>query len=197
MRGGHSQSATDFKARKKRFFASIMRMSVKQLGEARGTGQLQGEQAMADKEPNTQYNWIAAAFEWVERSIYVVLGLLLGLIAALSPTDFTPQIVTLLGRLLLVLLIVELLYTVRVSYSAGTIVLEPFLLVGLIAAIRRIFVLTAQFAEAESAHTMPFDQFVIELGALSGLILVLVVALWLLRRSEATPVSNDGHLEQS
>ncbi|RJS93593.1 phosphate-starvation-inducible PsiE family protein [Salinisphaera sp. Q1T1-3] len=142
--------------------------------------------------------WVARGFEWLEQLIYIALGALLGLIAlgylgysvvdfvqTLDPAHFTLNIVTLLGRLLLVMLIVELLYTVQVSYTAGTLVLEPFLFVGLIAAIRRIFVLTAQFAESEDAHVMQFNHFVIELGALSGLILVLVVALLLLRRSEA------------
>lgn len=142
-------------------------------------------------------NWITHGFEIAERLIYIVLGTLLGLIAAgylaysvidflqtLAYAEFTSDIITLLGRLLLVLLVVELLYTVQVSYSAGTLVLEPFLFVGLIAVIRRVFVLTAQFAEGQDAHTMPFDHFVIELGALSSLILVFAIALWLLRRSE-------------
>lgn len=146
----------------------------------------------------TDKDFVARGFEWIERLIYIAIGALLGIIAIVflaygvidfiltfSLAHFTVDIVTLLGRLLLVLLIVELLYTVKISYSVGTLVLEPFLYVGLIAAVRRIFVLTAEFSEAKGTQAIDFNHFVIELGALSGLILVIAVALWLLRRSEA------------
>lgn len=141
---------------------------------------------------------VTRSFQWLEKAIYTSLGSLLALAAialllysiadflmAIGLVDFPANIVTLLDRLLLVLLVVELLYTVQLSYSSGTLVLEPFLFVGLIAAIRRIFVLTAEFTEGKSATDIPFDHFVTELGALSGLILVLAISIWLLRRSVA------------
>jgi uncharacterized membrane protein (DUF373 family) len=53
----------------------------------------------------------------------------------------------LLDRILLILLIVELLYTVQVSFREHALVPEPFLLVGLISAIRRVLVVTAEFGE--------------------------------------------------
>jgi hypothetical protein len=46
----------------------------------------------------------------------------------------------------LILLVIELLYTVQVSFREHGLIPEPFLLVGLIAAIRRVLVLTAEFA---------------------------------------------------
>jgi uncharacterized membrane protein (DUF373 family) len=51
--------------------------------------------------------------------------------------------VDLLDRMLLILMIVELLYTVQVSFREHTLVPEPFLIVGLIAVTRRILVVTA------------------------------------------------------
>src|SRR5260370_9840297 len=54
------------------------------------------------------------------------------------------QIVTLLDQILLILLIVELLYTVQVSFRERGLLVEPFLVVALIAIIRRILVLTAE-----------------------------------------------------
>jgi uncharacterized membrane protein (DUF373 family) len=140
--------------------------------------------------------WIDRGFTFVESAVYVALGVLLAVAATMllvsSTVDFFAEIafsqldshvVTLLGRLLLVLLIAELLYTVKVSFSAGTIVLEPFLFIGLIAAIRRVFVLTAEFSDAGGGEQIPFREFIIELGALSVLILVIAVSLWLLRKS--------------
>ena len=51
-----------------------------------------------------------------------------------------------LRYLLLVLVIIELLYTVQVSFREHALVPEPFLIVGLIAVTRRILVVNAAFA---------------------------------------------------
>jgi phosphate-starvation-inducible protein E len=53
-------------------------------------------------------------------------------------------VVALLDRILLILMIVEILYTVQVSVREHSLVPEPFLLVGLIATVRRLLVLTAE-----------------------------------------------------
>jgi uncharacterized membrane protein (DUF373 family) len=52
-----------------------------------------------------------------------------------------------IGRqcLLLVMMIVELLYTVQLAFREHALVPEPFLMVGLVAATRRVLVLTAEF----------------------------------------------------
>jgi Phosphate-starvation-inducible E family len=53
-------------------------------------------------------------------------------------------VVALLDRILLILMIVEILYTVQVSVREHSLVPEPFLLVGLIATVRRLLVRTAE-----------------------------------------------------
>ncbi len=63
------------------------------------------------------------------------------------------EIPTQLDHILLVLLIVELLYTVQVSFREHALLPEPFLLVGLIAAIRRVLVLTAEYSHAKEGST--------------------------------------------
>jgi hypothetical protein len=75
---------------------------------------------------------------------------------------------------------VELLYTVQVSFREHALVPEPFLLVGLIAAIRRILVLTAEFGEVRENPQPEFQHLIIELAALTVLIIVLVFSLYLL-----------------
>ena len=87
-------------------------------------------------------------------------------------------------RILLILLIVELLYTVQVSFREHALVPEPFLLVGLISAIRRVLVLTAEFGEFRTE--IGAQQFVIELAVLTVLIVALVASLILLRKSGAS-----------
>jgi uncharacterized membrane protein (DUF373 family) len=91
------------------------------------------------------------------------------------------SIIKLLDHVLLILLIVELLYTVQVSFREHALVPEPFLLVGLISAIRRVLILTAEFGEKQGE----VDAFVMELGVLTVLILALAFSLVLLRKTGA------------
>jgi uncharacterized membrane protein (DUF373 family) len=87
-----------------------------------------------------------------------------------------------LDRVLLILLLVELLYTVQVSFREHALVPEPFLLVGLIAAIRRVLVLTADFGELHNQPEAVFQHLVMELAVLTLLIVTLVISLFLLRK---------------
>jgi uncharacterized membrane protein (DUF373 family) len=89
--------------------------------------------------------------------------------------------VFLLDRVLLLFMIGELLYTLRLVNFGGRIHVEPFLFIGLIAVVRRILVITAQF---EGGHRELVD-FVLQIAALAGLTLVLTAAILLLRRSGA------------
>ena len=107
---------------------------------------------------------------------------------SLASGTLAQNIIALLDRILLVLLAVELLYTVQVSIREHTLVPEPFLLVGVIAAIRRVLVLTAEFSHANQMNNAVFGRSMIELGVLTFLVLVLVISLILLRK---TPIMVD------
>ncbi|MGH7264332.1 MAG: phosphate-starvation-inducible PsiE family protein, partial [Candidatus Rokuibacteriota bacterium] len=100
------------------------------------------------------------------------------------------DVVDLLDRMLLVLMIVELLYTVEVSFREHTLVPEPFLIVALIAAVRRILVLTAEFAEILEQGAAPFRNAMMELALLTLLVVALVACLLMLRRRSASAVAD-------
>jgi len=138
----------------------------------------------------------------IELLTHVILGLMLVAVALLgigsagislwhSVTEHgtAASIVAAIDRLLFVLMVVEILHTVRVSFQSGVLVCEPFLIVGLIASIRRVLVITLESSQAsvEAAHT-GFASTMIELGVLAGLILVMVISIFLLRRSEPSIV---------
>jgi hypothetical protein len=139
--------------------------------------------------------WVARVFTVAEDVIYVGLGILLagssfslllsGLISFgqnLLAGSLAANIVGLLDRILLILLVVELLYTVQVSFRERILVPEPFLLVGLIAVmIRRVLVLTAELAQVHEIPDVVFRRFIMELGVLTLMIIALVVSLVLLR----------------
>jgi hypothetical protein len=139
--------------------------------------------------------WVARVFTAVEDVIYVGLGILLagssffllvsGLISFgqnLLAGSLATNIVSLLDRILLILLIVELLYTVQVSFRERILVPEPFLLVGLIAVVRRVLVLTAELAQVHDIPEEVFRRFIMELVVLTLMIVALVVSLVLLRK---------------
>ena len=86
-----------------------------------------------------------------------------------------------LDRVLLVFIIAELLYTLRLSLARTQLILEPFLIIGLVAVVRRVLVVTAQ-AERILSEGGNLEPILWELGVLAGLIISLAVALSLARR---------------
>jgi uncharacterized membrane protein (DUF373 family) len=147
-----------------------------------------------ESRPHPKRAWVARAFTVVEDVVYLGLGLLLacssvvlligGALAfahSLAAGSLGSDVVALLDRILLILLFVELLYTVQVSFREHALVPEPFLLVGLIAAIRRVLVLTAEFAEVHEKSELVFEHVIVELAVLTVLIVALVFSLFLLR----------------
>jgi hypothetical protein len=144
--------------------------------------------------------WIAVAFTAVEDVVYIGLGLILAASAftllVTGVIDFAHSVATgkagiivLLDRILLILLIVELLYTVQVSFREHALLPEPFLLIGLISAIRRVLVLTAEFGEFRDRAPESVHHFLLELGVLTVLILALAISLVLLRKRGAPVVA--------
>ena len=127
-----------------------------------------------------------------ERSAYVAIALALSVpivmlvfSAAISMLEVyevgvLETALTVLDRVLLAFIFVELIDTVRVTVrERGIFIAEPFLLVGLIAVVRRILLLTA---EIEGAGAEEFQNMLIELGVMTGLVIVLTGALYFTRR---------------
>jgi hypothetical protein len=142
----------------------------------------------------------------IEVVIYSVLAVLLAVTAlvtiatageilwiGLRHWTIASQTLRVLNELLIVLMLVEILHTVRVSIRSHVLVPEPFLVVGLIASIRRILVITLEAATLIKEGTWTtegasdiFHSSMIELGLLGLLVLVLVVSITLLRRNAST-----------
>jgi uncharacterized membrane protein (DUF373 family) len=138
---------------------------------------------------------VVGALSLVEDVIYSGLGILLAVYALallvkgfhnflqlVSGNASNAQLVDLLDQVLMILLVVELLYTVQVSFREHGLVTEPFLVVGLISVIRRVLVLTAQLPELAQSPESSFRHAVMELILLTLMIVVLVGSLIFLRR---------------
>jgi len=101
----------------------------------------------------------------------------------------TDGIFLIVDKLLFVLMLVEILHTVRASVESERLAIEPFLIVGLIATVRRMLIVTVESSNTAPAAIPrePFDHAMIELGVLGGLTIVLIVSIFLARRSRSLP----------
>jgi uncharacterized membrane protein (DUF373 family) len=146
----------------------------------------------------------------IEVAIYSILGLLLSVTVfaamasagrllweALSHWSIATQTLRVLNELLIVLMLVEILHTVRISIRSQVLVTEPFLVVGLIASIRRILVISLEMTTLTKEATWSsqgesiFRSSMIELGLLGVLVFVLVLSIALMRRYPAIKDSKD------
>src|ERR1019366_4679305 len=132
--------------------------------------------------------------EVVEDAIYAIIALFLigsgsllmfgaGLYIAqnFNVNNIQPMIVHVLDETLLVFMVVELLHTVRITLRDHALAAEPFLVVGLIAGVRRILILTATNESVEPGPA--FEVFWVELLLLIVLVLAMAVALVLWRKA--------------
>ncbi len=87
-----------------------------------------------------------------------------------------------LDRVLLIFIFAELLGTISTIVREREVKAEPFLLIGLIAVVRRILGVTVSIEQ--SLGTPEFTSLLLELGVLTGLVLALTGALYFTRRME-------------
>lgn len=151
---------------------------------------------------------IARLLSFVEDIVYIGLGTLLAIAAlsllvsgfrnfvvAIYRHTMAAQAINLLDQVLLVLLVIELLYTVQVSFREHGLVAEPFIVVALIAVIRRVLVLTAEFPKLPQADDGTFRHAWIELALLAVMTVVLVGSLILLQRHSQPNAALKGSQE--
>ena len=89
------------------------------------------------------------------------------------------------------LTVVELLFAVRSTVQKRELLAEPFLLVGIIASIKEIVVLSVESAK-EVGNGAEFDDRITEIAVLGVLILLLGLTSWLLRRKEREPDEGES-----
>jgi Phosphate-starvation-inducible E family len=150
-------------------------------------------------------------FQRIELVVYIGLGILLSVTALVvlgSATlllwdgmrDWrgTDAIFQIVDRLMFVLLLIEILHTVRGSVRSGELTPEPFLIVGLIASIRNVLVITLKSTEGHALveGEMLFRTSIVELGVLGALILVFVGSIYLLRRGHTQTTANAPQPDQ-
>ena len=147
-------------------------------------------------------DWIEDMIERVENVVYLAVAVILFAVAAVvigktvltfgdlgtgSVVDVAADI---LDLLLLVFIVVELLFAVRTTLNRRELVAEPFLLVGIIASIKEIVVLSVKAADEIGTGTA-FSDAMWEVAILGVLVLLLGATALLLRRKEREPGEGD------
>jgi hypothetical protein len=145
--------------------------------------------------PADQSRGVALLFR-AERAIFYLVGSLFLLAAfvlairaafelwqmIVGPADATLLTATrFLDVMLLVLMVVELAYTVLVSLQGAALLPEPFLIVGLIAVIRRMLVITVGEIGSGGTPSGTLSTHALELLVLTGIVIAFVGAIVLLR----------------
>ena len=135
-----------------------------------------------------------------ENALYMAVGLLLfaGALAVLVALGYhlvqdvqkgtEDAITSTLDGLLLVFILLELIAAVRATMIERKLVAEPFLVVGIIASIKEIVVVSL---EAKDVRGEAFDDAMTEIGVLAGVVLLLALASYLVRRKEREPEEDD------
>jgi uncharacterized membrane protein (DUF373 family) len=128
-------------------------------------------------------------------AVLVVIGTVGAIVQAVTGRVSTLQGGALvLDRILLTLIIAELAYTLRTDLLHHEVAVEPFLFIGLIATVRRILIVAAQFEQPQSDQEL--NRLLLELGALALLVLAIAAAIFLIRYSAwkfvGVPPEADG-----
>jgi uncharacterized membrane protein (DUF373 family) len=145
---------------------------------------------------------VLAGLELVEDLIYAVIAIFLigsgfllligagiGISKSFDVNNIHALVVNLLDETLLVFVVVELLHTVRITLRDHSLAAEPFLIVGLIAGVRRILILTAS---SDTLHSGPdFVVYWVQLLLLIVLVVAMVVALYIWHRMPSG--TDPGH----
>src|SRR5690349_11189109 len=99
-----------------------------------------------------------------------------------GPKEIEMRAIDILNTVLLVMMTMEIVYTVAISLESHTLKAEPFLIIGVIASIRRMLVITATSTEQE-VHPEQFHNMLVELALLAGTVVALAAAIYILRHS--------------
>lgn len=147
---------------------------------------------MTQEKPNREPR-LASAVDFAERAVYY--GAALFLLATIALVFFSTVVSLLrvgevgafgtalevLDKVLLIFIFAELLGTISTILREQEVTAEPFLLIGIIAVVRRVLAVTVSIEQ--SLGTPEFDRLLAELGVLTVLVISLSLALYFTRRA--------------
>lgn len=137
---------------------------------------------------------VQVAEDLVHYAVALLLVAVAGAVLVRSVTDFfdsqghafPERVTSVINSVLFVIIVMEILRTVVAHFDDAGLQLKPFLIIGIISAVRHILTVGAQVslgAEDDAAH---FRRAQMELGVNAAVVMALVLGLVLVWRSERT-----------
>ena len=127
-----------------------------------------------------EYIYIAAGFILVFAAAGLLVTAVIEMSLSVREYDYNSAMVQLLDRILLVLMLAEIIYTVQRIARTRMLEASPFLVIGIIAAIRRMLIITAESADTVDLGDAHFQGALVELGLLSVMVLLLAISVRLI-----------------
>ena len=142
---------------------------------------------------------VLAGLEFGEDAVHLVVGVVLMVVAVgvlyqyghdfyASDSSFPVKVTELINGLLFVIIIMELLRTVVAHFDFEGFQLKPFLIIGIISAVRHILTVGAResLGAGGTEGGSAFRHAQVELGVNAAVVLALVVGLILVRRTDTS-----------
>jgi uncharacterized membrane protein (DUF373 family) len=136
---------------------------------------------------------LVRTLEYAEEAVYAVVAVLLFVVAVAvlvrtardlvdpPPTEvFAETITRAVNGILFIVIVLELMRTVIARFGGEGFQLQPFLIIGIISAVRHILTVGAQLSL--TGEQAPLTRTMTELGVNAGVVLTLTVSLVLIRR---------------
>ena len=105
---------------------------------------------------------------------------------------FAEQVTSVINSILFVIIVMEILRTVVAHFDDAGLQLKPFLIIGIISAVRHILTVGAQVSLGGEHDANHFRETQIELGVNAAVVIALVLGLVLVWRSEAMVANAAG-----
>jgi uncharacterized membrane protein (DUF373 family) len=156
--------------------------------ETLGALELAGEAGPGGSRPAAWLGYAEDAIHLVTAALLAVTALVLigatarDLVRSRTEGTMRQRALEALDSLLLVLMIVELLHTIRLFIAGHALVPEPFLVVALIAGVRRVLILTTEASQYIQSSPEQFRMALREMILLMISFLVLAVSIVVLQR---------------
>ena len=135
---------------------------------------------------------VRVLIDLLQYGVALVLLILAGVVLVRSFVDFItslggyPQtLVSAVDGVLVVIILVDIMRTVLTHLEGWSFPFRPFLVIGIIAAVRDILAVSTKLTLSSggaSAGGNPYPQSLVELGTSAGVVLILSVALFLTRQ---------------
>jgi len=132
-----------------------------------------------------EYIYIVAGYILIVAAAGLLVAAMYEMIIRLLEYNYTAAMVHLLDRVMLVLMLAEIIYTVQRIAHTRKLEATPFLIIGIIAAVRRILIVTAESIDEVDLSNTAFQGTLAELALLSLMVLVLSLSILLIHKHNA------------